>query len=532
MIRNAACGLAALIALVGCEGPKAPAELTAAAPARVAVAPPPPPPPVFPVGVPVGPVLDYNLPPEPAVAYPAFEPNPVTAVAEAPVSTFSVDVDTASYSRARASLERGVLPGAQAIRVEEMVNYFPYDYAPPAGLEQPFSVDVAVFPTPWNAGTQLMRIGLQGYEPPAANRPPLSLVFLLDTSGSMAAPDKMPLLKASFRLLLDQLGAQDTVGIVAYAGSAGVVLEPTPATERRTILAALDRLRAGGSTAGGAGLALAYDLAAEARREGSIGRVILATDGDFNVGPQTPDALETLVEERRDEGVFLNVLGFGTSGSDDAVMQALAQNGNGQAAFIDTLTEARKVLVEQAGGALIPIAKDVKVQVEFNPARIAEYRLIGYETRALNREDFNDDKVDAGEIGAGLQVTALYEVTPVGSDAIRIDPLRYATVIPAPASATDELAFVRLRWKRPDGDVSRLIERPVTDADVLASPDDEARFAAAVAGFGQLLQGGRYTGEFGYDAAADLARGAKGEDPYGYRAEAVRLMKLAGSLAE
>ena len=464
-----------------------------------------------------------------------FEPNTVTPTDGQPVSTFSIDVDTASYAFVRRALQGGSLPRPDAVRIEEMVNYFPYDYEAPTEPGQPFAADVSVFPTPWNEGTRLMRIGIQGFAPAEEARPPVNLVFLIDSSGSMDAPDKLPLLKASFRLLLDRLGAEDTVSIVTYAGATRTVLEPTAATERGAILDALENLRAGGGTAGAAGLELAYEAAAKGARDGTVSRVILATDGDFNIGAASPDAMKDFIADKRGEGVFLSVLGFGQGNLNDALMQSLAQNGNGQAAYIDTLAEARKVLVEEAGGALIPIAKDVKIQVEFNPAQVAEYRLIGYETRALNREDFNDDKVDAGEIGAGHQVTALYEIVPAGSDARLTDPLRYGAEAEALAvsdEASDELAFVKIRWKRPDADESTLVTRPVTETDATDDPGTEARFAAAVAGFGQLLQGGRYTGDFDYDAAAELARGAKGEDPYGYRAEAVRLMELAASLAE
>jgi Ca-activated chloride channel family protein len=458
--------------------------------------------------------------------------NPLKVTVEEPVSTFSIDVDTASYAFVRRALREGRMPPAGAVRVEEMINYFPYAYRAPApGGDAPFATHVSVFETPWNADTALVRIGIQGARPAAAaERPPLDLVFLVDSSGSMQDPDKLPLLKRSLAMMLPELRPGDTVAIVTYAGAAGTVLEPTPAAERNRILDALDRLEAGGSTAGAAGLEAAYALAEDAGGAGRIGRVILATDGDFNVGPATPEALKAFIAEKRETGLYLSVLGFGRGNYNDALMQALAQNGNGQAAYIDTLAEARKVLVDQLTGALYPIADDVKIQVEFNPAAVAEYRLIGYETRVLAREDFNDDTVDAGEIGAGHSVTALYEVTPVGSPAVRTTPLRYAAEAPQAGSGpADEIGFLRLRYKAPGAAASRLIEAPVPAT--LSAPDDEAAFAAAIAGFGQLLTGGRHLNGWDYADAIALAGAARGDDPFGYRAEAVTLMRLAESLS-
>ena len=451
--------------------------------------------------------------------------NPVQITAETPVSTFSVDVDTASYAVVRSALMNGVLPKADAVRVEEMVNYFPYDYAAPTG-DAPFLPTVSVARTPWNPDTRLVHIGIQGALPDVADRPPLNLVFLIDTSGSMNQPNKLPLLKQSFRLMLGQLRAQDQVAIVTYAGSAGQVLAPTEASDSSTILAALDRLDAGGSTAGQAGLQQAYALADTMAQNGEVTRVVLATDGDFNVGLSDPEALKTYIAQQRDSGTYLSVLGFGRGNLDDATLQALAQNGNGQAAYIDTLAEAQKVLLDQLTGALFPIANDVKIQVEFNPAEIAEYRLIGYETRTLRREDFNNDAVDAGDIGAGHTVTALYEVTPVGSPAQLSEPLRYGTS--APGSETGELGFLRIRYKLPGADESQLIETPIT-ADGPAMPD--TGFAMAVAGFGQLLRGSVYLHDWGYGDAIALANANKGADEFGYRSEAVRLMRLAQSLS-
>ena len=452
---------------------------------------------------------------------------PVQIVADAPVSTFSIDVDTASYAYVRAALTGGALPSTEAVRVEEMINYFSYDYPAPAAGEAPFRAAVSTFETPWNADTRLVRIGLQGALPAVADRPPLNLVFLIDVSGSMDEPGKLPLLRQSFRLMLSELRPEDEVAIVTYAGNAGEALSPTAASDRDAIAAALDALAAGGSTNGEGGLVRAYALAAEMAREGEVSRVILATDGDFNVGLDDPAALERFIADQRAGGTYLSVLGFGRGNLDDATMQALAQAGNGTAAYIDTLSEARKVLVDQLTGAIYPIADDVKVQVEWNPATVAEYRLIGYETRALSRTDFNNDAVDAGELGAGHQVTALYEITPVGSPAQLSDPLRYQ---PADAAGVSgELGFLRLRYKDPGGAVSHLLEAPIPVE--VAAPDDDARFAAAIAGFGQLLRGDADLGEWSYADAIALATASRGDDPFGYRSEAIGLMRLAESLA-
>ena len=452
-------------------------------------------------------------------------PNPLKIASEEPVSTFSIDVDTASWSLLRNMISRGQLPPAEAVRVEEMVNYFPYAYPTPEG-PHPFQPTVTVMDTPWNAGTQLVHIGIQGELPEVDARPPLNLVFLIDTSGSMDDPTKLPLLKQSFTLMLSELRPEDEVSIVTYAGNAGQVLEPTRAEDRSTILAALDNLHAGGSTAGQAGLQQAYAVAESMTADGEVSRVILATDGDFNVGLSDPEALKDYIADKRDTGTYLSVLGFGRGNLQDATMQALAQNGNGTAAYIDTLSEAQKVLVDQLTGALFPIADDVKIQVEFNPAMIAEYRLIGYETRSLAREDFNNDAVDAGEIGAGHTVTAIYEVTPVGSDAVMTDALRYAP--PVETDGSGELGYLKLRYKVPGEDASTLIETPILP-DMDAASED-ARFSVAVAGFGQLLRGGKYLGNWGYSDLIALANANKGADEFGYRAEAVKLMRLAETL--
>ncbi|HVG47140.1 MAG TPA: von Willebrand factor type A domain-containing protein, partial [Rubellimicrobium sp.] len=453
-----------------------------------------------PMVAPMAPPSDVMPVPEPDTeAFSNEAPNPLKITAEEPVSTFSIDVDTASYGVVRQSLMSGALPPPEAVRVEEMVNYFPYDYAAPEPGEGPFHPTVSVMPTPWNPDTRLVTIGLQGEMPAVEDRPPLNLVFLIDTSGSMEDASKLPLLKQSFRLMVDQLRPEDQVAIVTYAGSAGLVLPPTPAGERQAILKSLNGLMAGGSTNGQGGLEQAYDVVEGMAQDGEVSRVILATDGDFNVGLSDPTALEDYIAERRETGAFLSVLGFGRGNLDDATMQALAQNGNGQAAYIDSLSEAQKVLVDQLTGELFPIAQDVKVQVEWNPATVAEYRLIGYETRALRREDFNNDRVDAGELGAGHSVTAIYEVTPVGSPAQLSDPLRYQPEVAAaepggPTAPEDELGFLRLRWKEPGGTASELRETPITGQEAAGT---EAHFAAAVAGWGQLLRGGDYLGDWG-----------------------------------
>ncbi|WP_346432298.1 VWA domain-containing protein [Breoghania sp. L-A4] len=461
--------------------------------------------------------------------------NPVRQVADDPVSTFSVDVDTASYAFVRSSLNRGVLPPKDAVRIEEMVNYFDYDYPAPDDAGAPFRADLAILPTPWNDATKLLRIGIKGYEIPVGATPHANLVFLIDTSGSMNAPDKLPLLRNAFRLLVGSLKPDDTVSIVTYAGSAGTVLEPTRASDKAAILAALDRLSSGGSTAGAEGIRQAYQLAGSQFDADGVNRVILATDGDFNVGISDPEALKDFVERKRASGVSLSVLGFGRGNYNDELMQALAQNGNGNAAYIDTLGEARKVLVEEAGSTLFTIAKDVKLQLEFNPAAVSDYRLIGYETRQLARSDFNNDKVDAGDIGAGHTVTALYEFTPVGSEGGLVEPLRYQDAKPAaPATAADEFGYLKIRYKLPGEDTSKLIETPVTrslEAGALEDAPQDARFAAAVAAFGQILRGGQYTGSYSYDDVIALAQGARGADPFNYRGEFVTLVRLAKSAA-
>ena len=465
-----------------------------------------------------------------------FETNPVRSALENPVSTFSIDADTASYSFVRRSLKEGVLPQADTVRVEEMINYFPYDWKGPESAETPFNTTVTVMPTPWNGGTKLLHVAIKGYDVKPAEKPKANLVFLIDVSGSMNETDKLPLLQSAFRLLVNTLGPDDTVSIVTYAGEAGTVLEPTKASDKAKILNAIDTLKPGGSTAGAAGIAEAYRLAEQSFVKGGVNRVMLATDGDFNVGQTDDDDLKRMVEAKRESGVFLSVFGFGRGNLNDQMMQTIAQNGNGTAAYIDTLAEAEKVLVQDASSTLFPIAKDVKIQVEFNPQTVSEYRLIGYETRALKREDFNNDRVDAGEIGSGHAVTAIYEITPKGSPAQQIDDLRYGqatTNNEAGIANAGEYAFVKIRYKAPDGDVSKLITTPVTAANEVPSFDAagvDQRFSVAVAAFGQKLRNADQTASFGYDKIMEIATAARGADPFGYRAEFLSLVRLASAL--
>jgi len=483
---------------------------------------------------------DIRAPNEPVDRenYAPIEDNPVKRTAESPVSTFSVDVDTGAYANVRRLLDEGRLPPEDAVRIEEMINYFDYAYAPPADRDPPFTLHTELGPSPWNPETQLLSLGLQGYEVPAAERPAANLVFLIDVSGSMQSPNKLPLLRRALELLSQQLDAEDSVAIAVYAGASGQVLAPTPGDQRGAIANALQGLRAGGSTNGGAGIELAYALAEQARIPGGINRVILATDGDFNVGTTDFEALIDRIERKRASGIALTTLGFGTGNYNDRLMEQLADAGNGNYAYIDRFAEARKALVEELGSTLMTIAKDVKIQVEFNPAVVAEYRRIGYVNRTLRREDFNNDRVDAGEIGAGHTVTALYELVPAGTDAGWLDPLRYGEgepAVPDPASdpLAQELAFLRLRYKAPDGETSQLIEQPIPAASAqadLASTSDDFRFAAAVAALGQILRGGRYTGGFSAEAAATLAQAAKGDDPRGYRGEFIGLARTAAAL--
>jgi len=455
----------------------------------------------------------------------------VHQVASEPVSTFSADVDTASYAFVRRQLQSGLLPQKNAVRVEEMINYFDYDYPTPTNASQPFRPTVAVYPTPWNGNTKLLHIGIKGYALPATAKPVTNLVFLIDVSGSMNSPDKLPLAKNALRMLVDTLSERDTVGLVVYAGAAGVVLEPTLVKEKGKILAALDNLSAGGSTAGGEGVRLAYGLAERNFHKNGVNRVMLFSDGDFNVGITDREELKSFIEKKRESGICFSVFGFGQGNYNDALMQTLAQNGNGSAAYIDTLNEARKVLVDEAASTLFTIASDLKFQVEFNPAQVKEYRLIGYETRALNRADFNNDRIDAGDIGSGHRVTAIYEITPTASSAGLIDELRYGKDEPKGASAAPgEYAFLKIRYKLPGESQSRLITQPIGAAQEyrnLAGVPADLRFGAAVAAFGQVLRGGEYTGSFSYPQIIELANGAKGNDSFGYRGEFINLVRLA-----
>ena len=464
-------------------------------------------------------------------------PNPVKLVSEEPVSTFSIDVDTASYAFVRRALNNGYLPQKDSVRIEEMINYFDYEYPLPKDIEVPFKPTVALFPTPWNKDTKLLYIGIKGYDIIADKKPRSNLVFLIDVSGSMASQDKLPLLKNSLRMLVDALEPDDSVAIVVYAGAAGIVLERTKISDKGKILAALDRLQAGGSTAGGEGISLAYSLAEADMDPKAVNRVILATDGDFNVGIRDPEALKDFVERKRKNGIYLSVLGFGQGNYNDALMQKLAQNGNGNAAYIDNLNEARKVLVDEAAGTLFTIAKDVKIQVEFNPATVAEYRLIGYETRLLNREDFKNDKVDAGDIGSGHSVTAIYEITPQGSKARLIDDLRYGSDETPESDSkvrSSEYAFLKIRYKLPDETSSREITTAIDKGKEYTNIPDapgECRFAAAVAAFGQLLKDDSHVNQFNYDDVINLARGSIGDDLFGYRTEFLNLVRLAKTAA-
>ena len=454
-----------------------------------------------------------------------------------PLSTFSIDVDAASYSNMRRFLNQGQLPPAGAVRIEEMVNYFHYEYPQPTGND-PFSINTEISDAPWNKNHKLVLIGLQGKKIPTENLPASNLTFLIDVSGSMQGPERIGLVKASMKMLVDQLREQDKVSIVVYAGAAGLVLAPTDGDNKTKIKEAIDNLEAGGSTAGGAGIKLAYKTAKENFVKGGNNRVILCTDGDFNVGESSDDAMERLIEEERKSGVFLTVLGYGMGNYQDSKMQKLADKGNGNHAYIDGITEAKKVLVNEFGGTLFTIAKDVKLQVEFNPAKVQGYRLIGYENRMLAKEDFNDDKKDAGELGSGHTVTALYEIIPTGVEdkfLKNVDPLKYSKEV-APlskTSQTDEILTVKFRYKAPDGDVSKLIEHPVKDNQLaIAKTSDNFRFAASVAQFGMLLRNSEFKSNASYNDVLFLARKSKGNDEEGYRSEFVRLVESAQLLAK
>lgn len=466
-------------------------------------------------------------------AYDAIAENPFLAAAQNPLSTFSVDVDTASYANVRRMLNGRQMPPAGAVRIEEFVNYFSYDYPQPEG-DVPFSVNVEIAGCPWTPGHKLARIGLKGREIELEDRPPTNLVFLLDVSGSMSAPNKLPLVKSAMVLLLDRLDENDTVAIAVYAGASGLVLPPTTADQKLTILSALDALEAGGSTNGGEGIRLAYETAAGSFIKDGANRVILCTDGDFNVGVTNQSDLVDLIQEKAAGGVFLSVLGFGMGNYKDSTLEKLADKGNGNYAYIDTHAEARKVLVEQLTGTLITIAKDVKVQVDFNPARVQSYRLIGYENRMLRAEDFEDDKKDAAEIGAGHTVTALYELVPVGAEfpAGAVTPSKYQQPGElAEAAQSDEIMTVRLRYKAPDADESQAFDVAMADSDVdFGAASEGFQFAAAVAGFGMLLRGSQHAGGATLDAVHEIAASSLGEDPHGYRREFLKLVEQADEL--
>jgi len=463
--------------------------------------------------------------------YAQINENPFLDARRAPLSTFSIDVDTASYANVRRFLKDGQLPPKDAVRIEELVNYFEYDYPQPVGNE-PFSVSTETAVCPWNTKHKIVQIGLQGRKVSLDNTPPANLVFLLDVSGSMNSPDKLPLLKDGLRMMVNQLKPQDRVAIAVYAGSSGLVLPSTPVANKGEILAALDRLEAGGSTNGGEGINLAYTVAVNNFINGGNNRVILATDGDFNVGTTSDEALVSVIEQKRKSGIFLSVLGFGTGNLNDSMMEKLSNKGNGNYSYIDSRAEARKALGEQVAGTLLTIAKDVKIQVEFNPALVAGYRLIGYENRLLADRDFNDDKKDAGEIGAGHSVTAIYEVVPAGvpidNDGIE---LKYSETPRSDTRFANEIATVKLRYKEPDGDTSKLLTMGVLDNPrSVENASQNLRFAASVVQFGLLLRESRYRGSSSFAMAKQLAVSAASNDLKGYRNEFLELLEQARNL--
>lgn len=485
----------------------------------------------------MGIAIDQGEPEQPQFnteEYDAISENIFHGAKQNPLSTFSIDVDAASYSNMRRFIQNGHRPPVDAVRIEEMVNYFDYNYSQPKN-DDPFSVYTEISTAPWNEKHKLVHIGLQGKIIPTDNLPASNLVFLIDVSGSMSADNKLPLLKSSFKMLVEPLREQDRVAIVVYAGAAGLVLPSTSGSDKQTIIAALDNLQAGGSTAGGAGINLAYSIAKQNFRQGGNNRVILATDGDFNVGESSNGGMERMIEQKRDDGIFLTVLGFGMGNYKDSKMEILADKGNGNYAYIDTILEAQKVLVNEFGGTMFTIAKDVKIQVEFNPLKVQAYRLIGYENRMLKSEDFNNDKKDAGELGSGHTVTALYEIIPHGveSDFYKIDELKYQkTKTTMAANNSDEIMTIKLRYKKPDGDVSKLIVHPLMDSNKsLSASSEDFRWSASVAAFGMLLRESEYVKGFSYDKVAQLAQAARGDDKNGYRAEFINLVKSMGLVA-
>jgi Ca-activated chloride channel homolog len=470
---------------------------------------------------------EYERQPHDREGYDAITENNFKAVSDDPLSTFSIDVDAASYSNVRRMLSMGQLPPAGAVRIEEMINYFRYDYTPPVNGE-PFSINTEIAACPWSPKHRLVSVGLQGKIIPTDDLPASNLVFLIDVSGSMGEPNKLPLVQQSLKLLVDQLRAKDRVALVVYAGSAGLVLPSTSGAEKMKIKDAIDRLESGGSTAGGAGIQLAYKMARDNFMKPGNNRIILCSDGDFNVGASSDAALEAMIENERKSGVFLTILGYGMGNYQDAKMQKLAGKGNGNHAYIDNLSEARKVLVKEFGGTLFAIAKDVKLQVEFNPSQVQAYRLVGYENRMLNKEDFNDDLKDAGELGSGHTVTALYEIIPTGvhSEFIKsVDPLRYQQKSNHVNNSTSEIMTIKFRYKLPDGEVSKLITRAVIAG--TGTTSDNFRFAAAVAEFGMVLRNSSFKQQSSYENASKLAKGALGDDEEGYRSEFIRLIKNA-----
>ena len=458
-------------------------------------------------------------------SYDRIYDNDYKLVANDPLSTFSIDVDTASYSNVRRFLNQNQLPPKDAVRIEELVNYFTYDYPDPQGTD-PFSVTTEIAATPWNKDHQLVLIGLQAKKIETKNLPKTNLVFLLDVSGSMQDQNKLPLVKSAFRLLVNQLRPEDKISIVVYAGAAGVVLDSASGNEKDKILQAIDNLQAGGSTAGGQGIQLAYEVAKKNLMKDGNNRVILATDGDFNIGMTDDGALTRMIEEKRDDGIFLSIFGFGMGNYKDSKMEKIADKGNGTLAYIDNMLEAKKVFVSQLAGTLFTVAKDVKIQVEFNPAKVKAYRLIGYENRMLENKDFNDDKKDAGEIGAGHTVTALYEIVPAGSkeEFPGTDPLKYQQVQVAPSN---ELLTVKLRYKEPDGDTSKLLAKTLQPQGAIVQPSENYNFATSVVEFGMILRDSKYKGSSTYDDVLARAKASKGKDDDGYRAEFIKLVELA-----
>ena len=495
-----------------------------------AMAPPPGRPPMHQPGIVGEGQVQHNT-----EGYDRFYENPFLAALENPLSTFSIDVDTASYANARRFINQSRLPPADAVRVEEFINYFTYDYPNPKG-KTPFSITTEISTAPWNEDHRLIHIGLQGKKVDISKLPAQNLVFLLDVSGSMNSPNKLPLLKAAFKLLVAQLRPEDRVAIVVYAGAAGLVLPSTNGNEGDKIVAALDSLSAGGSTAGGAGIKLAYQTAIDNFIKGGNNRIILATDGDFNVGQSSDGELVRMIEEKREHGVFLTILGFGMGNYKDSKMEKLADKGNGNYGYIDSILEAKKMLVTEMGGTLLTIAKDVKIQVEFNPAKVKGYRLIGYENRMLRKEDFDDDKKDAGELGAGHTVTVLYEVIPAGSkeEIPGSGDLKYQdSKVSDAAKKSKELMTVKLRYKKPDGDKSKLIVQPLIDTDVaLKKTSNNFRFSAAVAAFGLVLRDSKFKGDATFEDVIAMAKNAKGKDKEGYRYEFIKLVEKASLLKQ